>query len=86
MCNSCRGYFAIDMAIGALILAIWQYANPADALLTAPLVASGLIAGDGIWSVPAAVLSLVKVEPPMCAQVGFWHQEIIQSMLSDKHG
>ena len=58
------------MAIGAIILAIWQYANPADALLTAPLVASGLIAGDGIWTVPAAVMSLLKVEPPMCAQVG----------------
>lgn len=57
------------MAIGAVILGIWQHANPADALLTAPLVASGLIAGDGIWSVPAAVLSLAKVEPPMCAQV-----------------
>ena len=61
------------MAIGALILAIWQYANPADALLTAPLVASGLIAGDGIWSVPAAVLSLSKIEPPLCAQVGPCH-------------
>ena len=70
MFRLCRGYFAIDMGIGALILGVWQYFSPADALLTAPLVASGLIAGDGIWSVPSAVLSLVKIEPPLCAQAG----------------
>lgn len=57
------------MTIGAVILAIWQYASPADAFLTAPLVASGVIAGDGVWSMPAAILSFVKVEPPLCAQV-----------------
>ena len=58
------------MTIGAVILGIWQYFNPADALISAPLVASALIAGDGVWSVPSAILALAKVTPPLCAQVG----------------
>ena len=72
VCGICcaRGYFTIDMTIGAIILALWQWLAPADALVSAPLVASALIAGDGVWSVPSAVLALVKVNPPMCAQVG----------------
>ena len=63
------GYFTVDMTIGAIILGIWQYFAPADALTSAPLVASALIAGDGVWSVPSAILALAKVNPPMCAQV-----------------
>ena len=63
------GYFCVDMTIGAIILGIWQYFAPADALISAPLVASALIAGDGVWSVPSAILALAKVSPPMCAQV-----------------
>jgi len=66
---ACSGFFTIDMTIGAVILGIWQYFNAADALVTAPLVASALIAGDGVWSVPSAVLALAKVSPPMCAAV-----------------
>ena len=57
------------MAIGAVILGTWQFFNPADALISAPLVASALIAGDGVWSVPSAILALAKVDPPLCAQV-----------------
>ena len=41
------GYFTVDMTIGAIILGIWQYFAPADALTSAPIVASALIAGDG---------------------------------------
>lgn len=65
----CSAYFTVDMTIGAVILGIWQYFAPADALASAPLVASALIAGDGVWSVPSAILALAKVNPPMCAQV-----------------
>ena len=61
----CRAYFAIDMSIGAVILGIWQFFNPADALISAPLVASALIAGDGVWSVPSAILALAKINPPL---------------------
>ena len=62
-------YFTMDMSIGAVILVIWRYFAPADALISAPLVASALIASDGVWSVPSAILALAKVNPPMCAQV-----------------
>lgn len=62
-------YFTLDMGIGAIILAIWQAFNPADAKASAPVVASALIAGDGVWTIPAAILALAKVSPPMCAQV-----------------
>ena len=54
-------YFAVDMSIGAVILGIWQYVDPAEALLFAPIVASALIAGDGVWTVPSAILALAKV-------------------------
>ena len=64
-----RGYFTVDMTIGAVLLGLWQYFAPADALVSAPLVASALIAGDGVWTVPSAILALAKVTPPMCAQV-----------------
>ena len=57
------------MTIGAVILGLWQWFAPADALISAPLVASALIAGDGVWTVPSAILALAKVTPPMCAQV-----------------
>lgn len=59
------------MTIGAVILGLWQWFAPADALISAPLVASALIAGDGVWTVPSAILALAKVTPPMCAQVIF---------------
>jgi hypothetical protein len=59
------------MTIGAIILGLWQYFNLSDSLVAAPLVASALIAGDGVWSVPSAVLALAKVSPPLCAAVSF---------------
>lgn len=61
--------FAVDMSLGGVILAIWQYYAPAYAFVSAPIVASALIAGDGVWSVPSAILALAKVNPPICAQV-----------------
>lgn len=62
------GYFTLDMTIGAVILGLWQYFAYEDSLISAPLVASALIAGDGVWSVPSAILALAKVSPPLCAQ------------------
>ncbi len=35
-------------------------------LLQVPAAASGLIAGDGIWSIPAAILAITKVAAPIC--------------------
>ncbi|KAF3777347.1 putative metal-nicotianamine transporter [Nymphaea thermarum] len=60
------GYFAIDMCVGSLILYAWERVNKAKAEAFGPAVASGLICGDGIWTLPASVLSLAKVSPPIC--------------------
>lgn len=59
-------YFAIDMCLGSLILFIWQKINKARADAFAPAVASGLICGDGIWTLPSSVLALAGVKPPIC--------------------
>jgi OPT family oligopeptide transporter len=58
-------YFAIDMFLGTVILFFWQRLSK-QADVYAPAVASGLICGDGIWSVPSAALSLAKINPPLC--------------------
>lgn len=60
------GYFAIDMCVGSLILFIWRWRNKAKADVFAPAVASGLICGDGIWTLPSSILALVGVNPPIC--------------------
>ncbi|KAJ4972666.1 hypothetical protein NE237_005840 [Protea cynaroides] len=59
-------YFAIDMCVGSLILFVWQKLNRAKADAFGPAVASGLICGDGIWTLPSSVLALAKVTPPIC--------------------
>ncbi|XP_051136772.1 probable metal-nicotianamine transporter YSL7 [Andrographis paniculata] len=59
-------YFAIDMCFGSLILFIWQKINRAKADAFGPAVASGLICGDGIWTLPSSVLALAGVKPPIC--------------------
>ncbi|KAL2929987.1 putative metal-nicotianamine transporter YSL7 [Bienertia sinuspersici] len=60
------GYFAIDMCVGSLILFLWRYKNKANADAFAPAVASGLICGDGIWTLPSSILALAGVNPPIC--------------------
>ncbi len=37
-----------------------------DTLVQVPAAASGLIAGDGIWTIPSCILSIAKVIPPIC--------------------
>ena len=59
-------YFAIDMFIGTVILFVWEMVNKAKAEAFAPAVASGLICGDGIWTLPQSILALAKVKPPIC--------------------
>ncbi|KAL6561190.1 putative metal-nicotianamine transporter ysl7 [Orobanche minor] len=60
------GYFAIDMCIGSLILFIWDRKNKKSAKEFGPAVASGLICGDSLWGIPAAILSLAGARPPIC--------------------
>ncbi|EFN55181.1 hypothetical protein CHLNCDRAFT_57961 [Chlorella variabilis] len=59
-------WLAVDMIIGAIIMLVWQWANAAECQLLSAAVASGLIAGDGIWTIPAAILAIANVNPPMC--------------------
>ncbi|CAN6234812.1 unnamed protein product [Urochloa humidicola] len=59
-------YFGVDMFIGTVILFAWQKLNREEADGYAVAVASGLICGDGIWSIPSAVLSILGINPPIC--------------------
>ncbi|KAL6627047.1 hypothetical protein ACP70R_030773 [Stipagrostis hirtigluma subsp. patula] len=58
--------FAIDMAIGCLILFIWKQTDKQAATMLAVVVASGLICGEGLWALPSAFLQIFKVDPPIC--------------------
>ncbi|KAJ1273448.1 hypothetical protein BS78_06G281300 [Paspalum vaginatum] len=59
-------YFGIDMCIGSVVRLAWDRLDPARAKAFAPPVASGLICGDGIWTLPQSVLALAGVKPPIC--------------------
>lgn len=59
-------YFAIDMCIGSLILFVWERIDKVKANAFGPAVASGLICGDGLWTLPQSVLALAQVRPPIC--------------------
>uniref|UniRef100_A0A7N0U647 Uncharacterized protein n=1 Tax=Kalanchoe fedtschenkoi TaxID=63787 RepID=A0A7N0U647_KALFE len=59
-------YFAIDMCVGSLVVFVWTKLDAGKAKLMVPAVASGLICGDGMWLLPASILALAKVAPPIC--------------------
>ncbi|KAE8055063.1 hypothetical protein FH972_011930 [Carpinus fangiana] len=59
-------YFAIDMCLGTLVVFVWHKINSKKAELMVPAAASGLICGEGLWTLPAAVLALAKINPPIC--------------------
>ncbi|MQL80674.1 hypothetical protein Taro_013100, partial [Colocasia esculenta] len=63
-------YFAIDMFVGTVILFVWERIDRRDAEDCAGAMASGLICGDGIWTVPSAILSIFKIDPPICMSFG----------------
>ena len=43
-----------------------MFEGPETAMHLVPAAATGLIAGDGLWALPAAVLAIIGIEPPMC--------------------
>jgi OPT family oligopeptide transporter len=61
-------YFAIDMCLGTLVVFVWHKINSKKAELMVPAAASGLICGEGLWTLPAAVLALAKINPPICME------------------
>lgn len=63
-------YFAIDMFVGTVILFVWERLNKEEADDLAGAVASGLICGDGIWTIPSAILSISRINPPICMYFG----------------
>lgn len=56
----------LDICVGAVIKAYWYWTSPVEAPGKVPAAASGLIAGDGIWTIPSCILSIAKVVPPIC--------------------
>ncbi|KAK6250920.1 hypothetical protein SCA6_004925 [Theobroma cacao] len=59
-------YFAVDMCLGTLIVFVWQKLKAKEAEVMVPAVASGLICGEGLWILPASILALAKINPPIC--------------------
>ncbi|XP_062102022.1 probable metal-nicotianamine transporter YSL5 [Humulus lupulus] len=59
-------YFAIDMCVGSLILFVWEKVNKTKARAFGCAVASGLICGDGLWTLPESILGVAGVKPPIC--------------------
>jgi OPT family oligopeptide transporter len=62
------GYFAIDMFLGTVIKFYWERMNRKKSDIFTPAIAAGLICGDGVWTIPSAILALAKVNPPLCMQ------------------
>ncbi|XP_002528372.2 probable metal-nicotianamine transporter YSL6 [Ricinus communis] len=58
--------FAIDMFIGTALSFFWERRNQKDADDYVGAVASGLICGDGLWTIPSAILSISRINPPVC--------------------
>ncbi|KAK8590179.1 hypothetical protein V6N13_088959 [Hibiscus sabdariffa] len=54
------------MCTGSLILFVWEKLNKGKADAFVRAVASGLICGDGIWTLPSSILALAGVKPPIC--------------------
>ncbi|KAL6349262.1 hypothetical protein AAG906_033918 [Vitis piasezkii] len=59
-------YFAIDMCLGTLVVFVWHKLDTNKAESMVPAVASGLICGEGLWILPASILALAKISPPIC--------------------
>ncbi|KAH9543048.1 hypothetical protein CY35_13G041700 [Sphagnum magellanicum] len=62
------GYFTIDMFLGTVIKFYWERMNRKKSDIFTPAIAAGLICGDGVWTIPSAILALAKVNPPLCMQ------------------
>ncbi|XP_050216204.1 probable metal-nicotianamine transporter YSL6 [Mercurialis annua] len=60
------GNFAIDMFVGTVIGYVWERRNEKNAEDYGSSVASGLICGDGLWTIPCAILSISRINPPIC--------------------
>ncbi|CAA6663332.1 unnamed protein product [Spirodela intermedia] len=55
--------FAIDMCVGSVVVLTWNWIDSKAGKLMVPAVASGLMCGDGLWTLPSAVLALPRSIP-----------------------
>jgi uncharacterized oligopeptide transporter (OPT) family protein len=60
---------AIGFWLGSIVMMIWEWWRPQAALQLGPLLGAGLIVGDGLWAIPAALLAVGGVAPPICLKV-----------------
>lgn len=58
--------YAVMMCTGSAVKWVWERRDAAGADTFLVPAAAGLIIGDGLWSVPSAVLAMAKVRPPVC--------------------
>ena len=65
------GNYAVDMTVGSIVKGAWQFFAPGPAADYVPMVASGLIAGDGLWAIPMSVAALAGGSAPFCIK-GFY--------------
>lgn len=59
-------HFAIDMFLGTVVRFVWGKMNQESARKYTVAVAAGFLCGDGLWTLPSAILSVLKVDPPIC--------------------
>ncbi|KAL6864828.1 hypothetical protein ACP4OV_015979 [Aristida adscensionis] len=59
-------YFPIGMCVGSLVLFVWTKIDSQGAELYSSAVAAGMICGEGIFSLPTALLTMYNVQPPIC--------------------
>ena len=59
-------FLSVDYSVGALARILWRMKSAESEALFMPAVATGLIVGDGLWTIPAAVLGFAGVQPPFC--------------------
>ncbi|TVU18554.1 hypothetical protein EJB05_34660 [Eragrostis curvula] len=57
---------AISMSMGSVVKYVWKYIDSSSEELLSAAVAGGLISGEGLFALPTAILTMNKVEPPIC--------------------
>uniref|UniRef100_A0A0D9YGT1 Uncharacterized protein n=1 Tax=Oryza glumipatula TaxID=40148 RepID=A0A0D9YGT1_9ORYZ len=76
---------SIDMCIGSLIVFLWNHNDKLGSQVFGPVLASGLICGDGLFSIPYALLARYDVTPPICIRfLGRVQNDKLDAFLASK--
>jgi len=63
------GRYSVSLCVGNLIVFLWRWRRKDQADAFAPIVASALICGDGLWNLVSNVFAFVGlIDPPWCVQ------------------